>query len=70
MIFSVCSTDAYNLKITHYTKEDINLFAFYCIENNFCGLAKIEEVGHKTFTIRTEPTKSGRKKDINDYMDF
>lgn len=71
MTFSVCSTDAYNLTSKNYTKNEIDLFAFYCVENGYCGLAKIEEVQNtKAFTIRIIPAKSCRKKDVNFYKDF
>lgn len=71
MNFSICSTDAYNLIYKSYTKEEIDLFIFYCIENGYCGLVKIEEIDNtKTFTIRIIPAKSCRKKDVHFYKDF
>lgn len=45
MIFKTCSVNPLRAKRKIYTKDEVDLFAFYCIENGFCGLAKIDEVG-------------------------
>lgn len=71
MIFSVCSNNPWKVKQKIYTKDEIDLFAFYCVENGFCGLAKREEVGDTGFSIRDQMPKYGRKSGchlVSDYI--
>ena len=61
MEFSICSSNPWKIKRKIYTKNDIDLFAFYCVENGYCGLADIDEIGDIGFDIRLEYPKNGRK---------
>ena len=70
MEFSVCSNNPWKIKRNIYTRNDVDLFAFYCVENNYCGLADVDEVGDVNFTIRIDYPKSGRKIGINLARDY
>lgn len=54
MIFKTCKNDPYNKKVTLYTKDEVDYFAFYCIENEWCGLMSYEDYCSKETRIRTK----------------
>ena len=37
-----------------YKRSEVDIFLFYCIETQYFGLAKYEEMPKKTFTINTK----------------
>lgn len=67
MRFKICRTDGSIMKKIAYTPNDIDLFFLYCIENNYCGLVKIEDLNSLVqMNIRTDqPQILQRKKGIH-----
>lgn len=70
MVFNICKTNPYTKTNIKYTKEEIDYFALYCVETNWCGLISIEECLSKELRIRTHLPKNkqiDRSKLADDY---
>lgn len=70
MIYKTCKTDPYNKKNTLYTKEEVDYFAFYCIETNWIGLMSFENYHSKETKIRVEFPKNNQIDKSNMMYDF
>ena len=73
MVFSTKTTNYIQgqHKSTPYTKEEIDMFYLYCLENDWRGLFILnEEVSPVELKIRLTPAKNGRTKGIRMAEDF
>lgn len=59
-----------NWKSVSYTRDEIDLFFLYCVENNWCGLYIPEDTIPQTVTIRIAPPKNNQKAGIRLAEDF
>lgn len=70
MSFEITKSNPYSKIDPKYVKGEVDYFALYCIENEWCGLFAFDEyVPHMTF--RLKETKSGQVKNIkfaDDYL--
>lgn len=64
MIFSTNISNPYTKKTRKYNKDEIDLFAVYCMENNYIGLIPIEECSAKDTILRIENTKNNQTKKV------
>ncbi len=70
MQFSICTMNPWKIKRKIYSGDEIDLFAFYCLDNNYCGLAKVSEVGETAFHIRISKPKNNEKLNVHLAEDF
>lgn len=71
MVFNICKSNPYTKKNVKYTKEEVDYFALYCVETNWCGLISINECGVKELRIKTQPPKNNqldKSKLADDYI--
>ena len=69
MIFSTCKSNPYQKINTLYTENEVDYFALYCLENNWCGWIKNENISRET-RLRIEEPKNNQFHNIkfaNDY---
>ena len=60
MIFKTCKTDPYKKTNTLYTKNEVDFFAFYCVENDWVGFMSFEDYHGKETKIRLLPPKNNQ----------
>ena len=60
MIFRTNITNPYKKTNRKYTKEEIDLFGLYCIENDYIGLLSIDEYTCKDTNIRLVPPQNNQ----------
>ena len=67
MIFDICRTNGFTGENKKYTKDEVDYFFLYCVENDFKGLISFEELSPRyTLCIRCDKAKNGQTKGIND----
>ena len=54
-----------NWSSNEYTSDEVDLFFFYCIENDWCGLYVVNGDIPKNISIRLVPAKNNQTKGIN-----
>lgn len=70
MQFEATKSNPYSKIDPKYTEEEVDYFALYCIENDWCGLIGFDEYTPQLI-IRLKPTKNNQKEKIkfaNDYL--
>lgn len=70
MKFNICRTDGFTGSHKQYTKNDIDYFCLYCVENNYIGLVPVEETGSRAFTIRTQMPQNNQMAGIHHADDY
>lgn len=70
MEFATSVTNPYKKINTKYNRKEIDLFALYCIENDYYGIMTIDEYTSKTTVIALDKYFNGGAKRIKYYKDF
>lgn len=70
MTFQVNVTNPFKKKKRLYTKEEVDIFLLYCVENNYCGLMLFDEYKSFEVKIRLSPPNNFNLSGIRWYEDY
>ena len=60
MTFKTYISIFYGNKKILYSSKDVDMFLFYCLENNYCGLMLFDECIYKTVTLRIKSFRNSK----------
>ena len=58
MVFHICRTNPNTKKRIGYTKDEIDYFFLYCLENKWCGFINVDDTPNEYLTIHLDFPKN------------